>query len=674
LALPSHLLAWLVAGASIAAGIAAVVLLATRDIWDLPPGPQVLVDATVGMTSPAIALVILQGRRTGRGTRMLAWVLLGSGAAEAATALATAAALAATTSTASVEALVQLQSWLWVPGFMPLLTLLPLLYPDGLLRGLRWRLAAAAAGLGTVLFAAGVALHPETFHGKVDVTKPLVASTASEVLAPLGAVLLVPATGAAVVSLVLRLRRTEGLARRQVVVFLVAAGILLAVTALQGVIPAPADVLAQAAAVALLPAAIGVAVTRHRLYELDTAVCRALVAASLTVCLIGLYLSLLALVDVFGGGRSTFGLALAAALTGAVLQPMGRRLSAGVDRLYYGDRADPYLVTSGLASRLAAPGLDIGDVPHVVCKSVVESLRLGAAEVRVLVDGVERSLARAGGTEDAGRGQSEQFALRHRGETAGWLVVVPRPGESRVEPADRDLLAAIADLAAPAIDAIRLHQQLQRGRELLVSAHESERLRLRRELHDGLGATLAGLRLQVESAHAMLDGTPAGDLLAAAGASIRQAVGEVRAISEGLRPPGIDDLGLGSSLALLAERVERPGLDVEVRVDDMGALDPATEVAAYRIASEALANAVRHARASRIGLTVTVADELLRVAVVDDGVGLSARADDPGSGLGLSSMRVRAEEIGGRLELVSGPDGVGTSLVALLPRHVEAGR
>jgi signal transduction histidine kinase len=151
-------------------------------------------------------------------------------------------------------------------------------------------------------------------------------------------------------------------------------------------------------------------------------------------------------------------------------------------------------------------------------------------------------------------------------------------------------------------------------------------------------------------------------------------VGEVRAISEGLRPPGIDDLGLGSSLALLAERVERPGLDVEVRVDDMGALDPATEVAAYRIASEALANAVRHARASRIGLTVTVADELLRVAVVDDGVGLSARADDPGSGLGLSSMRVRAEEIGGWLELVSGPDGVGTSLVALLPRHVEARR
>ena len=148
---------------------------------------------------------------------------------------------------------------------------------------------------------------------------------------------------------------------------------------------------------------------------------------------------------------------------------------------------------------------------------------------------------------------------------------------------------------APALAALQLHRQLQHSREQLVTARESERLSLRRDLHDGLGATLAGLRLQVESAQALVD-EPAAGLLQRASDGVGQAVHEVRSLVDGLRPPGIDDLGLPTSLRLLGERVSTPDLQVRVLVDDDLRVGPAAEAATYRIVAEGLANVAKHAR------------------------------------------------------------------------------
>ena len=661
----------LVAALACGASVAAVAIMTIGDVWHLPPAPQLVVDATVGFVYPVIALVILLGRTPARGTRALAWVVLGAGLASALAVLTAALALVGSDQSDLVGILAQLQSWLWVPGFLPLLTWVALLYPDGLLPGRIWRVVAAAAGAGIVLLAVGVGLYPEDFQGAVPVAKPVTSEVAAPVLVVAAAVLLVPASIASVWSLVLKLRRSQGLRRRQVVVLLVAAGTLVAVTLAQGLLPSPADVLTQAAAVALVPIAIGVAVTRHRLYDLDTAVCRALVTASLAICLIGVYLSVFAVLQAVGNERSVLSAAVAAGATGALIHPLGRRLWAGADRLFYGDRADPYVVTSRLSSRLAAPGLDIAAVPEVVCQTVVSSLRLGAAEVWLLVDGEERRLAGVGDSSAAG----ERFAMRHRGETAGWLVVAPRPGEAVVTEQDADVLAGIADLVAPSIAALQLHQELQRSRELLVAARESERQRLRRELHDGVGATLAGLRLQVESAQALVADPTASALLAAAGGSVGHAVAEVRTISNGLRPPGIDDLGLARALELLAERHRTPGLAVEVAVDEVGELSAATEVAVYRIAAEALANVSRHAQATRLVLALTRDADSLALVVLDDGVGPDGGRDArPGSGLGIASMRQRAEEIGGSLTVRAIEPGPGTELRAVLPWTLEGPR
>ncbi|WP_456823618.1 histidine kinase [Cellulomonas sp. P5_E12] len=666
-----HRWASLVAALACGASVAAVALMTIGDVWHLPPAPQLVVDATVGFVYPVTALVILLGRAPARGTRALAWVMLGAGLASALAVLTAALALVASEPSDLVGILVQLQSWLWVPGFLPLVTWVPLLYPDGLLPGRIWRVVASAAGAGIVLLALAVGLYPEDFQGAVPIAKPVTNEGVAKVLAVAAAVLLVPATIASVWSLVLRLRRSQGLRRRQVVVLLVAAGTLVAATLAQGLLPSPVDVLVQAAAVALVPIAIGVAVTRHRLYDLDTAVCRALVTASLAICLIGVYLSVFAVLQAVGDERSALSAAVAAGVTGALIHPLGRRLWAGADRLFYGDRADPYAVTSRLSSRLAAPGLDIAAVPDVMCQSVVSSLRLGAAEVWLLVDGEERRLARAGDSSTSG----ERFAMRHRGETAGWLVVAPRPGEVVVTERDADILAGIADLVAPSIAALRLHQELQRSRELLVAAREAERQRLRRELHDGVGATLAGLRLQVESAQALVADPTASALLKAAGGSVGHAVAEVRTISNGLRPPGIDDLGLARALVLLAERHRTTGLAVEVAIDEVGEVGAATEVATYRIAAEALANVSGHAHANRIVLTLTRSADALALVVVDDGVGPDGGRDPrPGSGLGIASMRQRAEEIGGSLTVRAVDPGPGTELRAVLPSTLEGPR
>lgn len=650
--------------AVVASVVAAVVVLA-GDVWSLAPAPQVLVDAAVGVGFSVLAAVIALAEVT-PGARVLARVMLVSGVAAGLAGLCTALALVLPASSGWAPVLVQLQGWLWVPGFFPLLTLVPLLYPDGLLPGRFWRVAAWAAVVGIVLLTLGVGLYPEPFAGRVPVDKPVTSEVLARLFTVPGAALVAPSLAAGLVALGVRLFRARGVARQQVGVLLVPAALLLLVTLAQGAIPAPWNVLAQTVAVLLLPVAIGVAVTRHGLYDTDLAVRRGLLAASLAVCLAGLFISVLAVLRGVLGSESAVSAAVAAGATGLVLQPLAKRLSAGIDRLYYGDRADPYAVLSRLGEDLAA-GLDVAEIPSVVCRSVVSSLRLGGASVALDVDGDPREVARAGGVVGP---EAVGFELRHRGEVVGRLSVAPRAGERVVGARDAEILGRVADQVAPALAALQLHQELQRSRESLVNAREEERRRLRRELHDGLGATLAGVRLQVESAHRLVEQPTAAGLLGSTEAGLAQAVAEVRHICEGLRPPGVDDLGLARAIELAADRVRAPGLEVSVVTHHVPEVGPATEAAAYRIVTEALANVVRHSGARHVAVRLEGVRGVegdgrgLEVTVQDDGDGIP---DDAMAGVGLASMRRRAEELGGTFTVGSGAAGSGTCVRAVLP-------
>ncbi|MGN6243071.1 MAG: sensor histidine kinase [Motilibacteraceae bacterium] len=641
-----------------AAAVAAAVLAVTAaDGWDLPASADLPVDGAVGATYPAIAAAVLAG---GPAARRLGRLLLGCGLASALTVVLTALALLAPEADLPARLAGQGASFTWVFGIAPLLTLVPLIYPDGRLPGRRWSLAVAAAVAGTGLLAVAVALYPEPFRGRVELVKPFTSEPAARLLAPVGAVLVAAGGLAGFAALVLRLVRSRGLARRQVVVLLGAAALLLAELVVHPLLPSGAGTAAQALAVVLVPAGVAVALTRHRLYELDLALCRTLAGASLAACLAGAYLTaFVVLRSVLPG--STAAAALAAAGTGLLVQPLGARLAAGVDRLYYGERGDPYVLLSRLGAALRDVD-DVAAVPKLVSDVVSEGLRL--THVRLQPPGSPTPA-------DAGH----VVPLRHRGRVVAELVAAPREGEPLLDPRDRELLAALADQAAPAVAAARLVEDLRASRDALVRAREEERRRLRRELHDGIGPALAGVRLQVESAQDLVqeslgEASLPVRLLDSAVGGVRDAVDDVRRITDDLRPPALDELGLAGALRGLTARLSTPGLPVELAVPDEVSeveLPAAVEVACYRIVAEAVSNAVRHAGAGivRVRLGQVQGRQLLLV-VEDDGQGIVPDRARARTGLGLVTMRERAEELGGTLSIRSCP-GQGTTMEAVLP-------
>ena len=246
---------------------------------------------------------------------------------------------------------------------------------------------------------------------------------------------------------------------------------------------------------------------------------------------------------------------------------------------------------------------------------------------------------------------------------------------------DAAVLAALAEQAAVAVHTVVLARDVRRSRELAVSAREEERRRLYRDLHDGLGPALAALALQVETARDLVgvDADRAGRLLGQVGAHLKDTVGEVRTVVHGLRPPALEDLGLGDALRELGGRFGG-ALSIDTTVDVSGdsgtELPAAVEVAAYSITGEALTNVARHARAHAASVRLQREAGWLVVTVTDDGCGIPA---DARPGLGLVSMRRRAEELGGTLEVaargadqsVVGPGARGTVVTARLPLDVR---
>ena len=625
--------------------------------WDVDGARDLPVDMVIGATFPLCGLLVLAGAEA---VRRVAWVLLGCGLAGATAAAATAFSAYGHPSSPWTALAVQTQSWIWVGGFLPIVSVVPLLYPDGRLPSRRWRPVLLAGVTGTALLAAGSFWYPEPFAGPVVLDKPLTDRTLGQALFVAGTVVLVPQVLAALGGLVVRWRVAVGLRRRQLTVLLVAVAVVALELLAQPVLRWPVTTVVQAVAVALVPVAVTLAVTRHRLYDLDLALCRAVVVAALACCVAATYLALFTLLDAVLPAAAPSGGVVAAALTGLALQPLASQLARGVDRLYFGDRERPQEVVASLAGRLrgvVAPE----ELPATVCRTVVESLRLRGARLDLVVDGVRRTAAEVGHLDTGGH----QVDLVHRGEVVGHLAVAPREGERAVGPRDRELLELLGDHVAPALAALRLTVRLRRSREALVRAREEERRRVRRDLHDGVGAALAGVRLQLEAAQDRIGDPLAERLVGAAADAVAEAVEGIRHVTEDLRPPALDDLGLATCLRQLAARMSTPDLAVQVELEALPPLGAAVEVAVYRIAAEALTNARRHARARSLCLMVRPQPAgAVTVVVSDDGVGMPANVR-PGA-VGMESMRQRAEELGGSLVVESAPGR--TQVRAVLPR------
>jgi signal transduction histidine kinase len=252
------------------------------------------------------------------------------------------------------------------------------------------------------------------------------------------------------------------------------------------------------------------------------------------------------------------------------------------------------------------------------------------------------------------------FPLVFAGEIIGELAVEPRDVRT-LPPADRRLLSGIARQVAVAAHAVSLTAALLASRERLVAATEEERRRLRRDLHDGLGPGLAGLVLGLQRARTRVavDPDAAVEQLDRLTVQVQHAVAEVRRLVHGLRPPALDELGL---LGALDEQARVLGATtVTGRIDSE--LSAAVEVATYRIALEAMTNAARHAGARSCEVRIGDGGGVVNVEVDDDGIGLPPEYR---AGVGISSMRERATELGGRCT-VERREPAGTAVRATIP-------
>jgi signal transduction histidine kinase len=225
-------------------------------------------------------------------------------------------------------------------------------------------------------------------------------------------------------------------------------------------------------------------------------------------------------------------------------------------------------------------------------------------------------------------------------------------------------------VAAPI--AIVLHAQaltedLKASRERVIDAADEERTRLRRELHDSLGPLLTGAAFKADGIALAAQHRPerAESLALELAAQLRQSIEAVRQLAYGLRPAALDELGLVGALREEGSRFEPITVTVDAP-EFIPALPSSVEVAAYRIADEALANVVRHSDAKLASVRLTANDGILEVIITDDGSPTAPWSP----GLGLTSIQTRASEVGGACE--AGPTAQGGRVVAVLP--LRAGR
>jgi signal transduction histidine kinase len=244
------------------------------------------------------------------------------------------------------------------------------------------------------------------------------------------------------------------------------------------------------------------------------------------------------------------------------------------------------------------------------------------------------------------------------------LYLTDKVGADSFSDADEKLIVLLAAHAAIAIENARLYE---RSRELSVV---EERNRLARELHDSVTQQLFGVVLAAESAGELLargDGA-AGEELERVQALARGAMEELRSVVFELRPASLEAEGLASVLRKHVEVLRRiSGREIELRVGSPPSLGSVAAGQVFRIAQEALQNALRHADAGRIEVRLENGGGRVALSVADDGRGFDAAAPEVrGRRLGLTSMEERAAELGGRLTIASAP-GEGTTVRLEVP-------
>jgi two-component system, NarL family, sensor kinase len=420
------------------------------------------------------------------------------------------------------------------------------------------------------------------------------------------------------------------------------------------------------------PLALAVSILRYNLFEIDRLINRTIVYGLLTAGIAGVYLlvvgSLGALFHAWGNFYITL---LATALVAVLFQPARERLNRWVNHLMYGDRDEPFEVLARLGQRLDETGTLQDALPTLV-ETVAQALKLPYVSLSINTKKGQKTIASYGKPG----GNLATYPILNQGENLGLLEAALRSAEEPFIQEEERLLSSIARQAGTIVQRVQLTADLQASRQSLVAAQEEERRRLRRDLHDGLGPTLASHLLKIGAARSMLERDPTivDRFLGELEQETEDILSEVRRLVYNLRPPSLDQLGLLEAIRTLADQYkDLPESHSQLRIvfdlpEKIPELPAAVEVATYRIVQEALNNVIRHAHASCCEVRMWC-NESLHLNITDNGQGF--KINHP-PGIGLTTMRERASELGGALQVNEVNSG-GTCVKVSLPLEVYHG-
>jgi signal transduction histidine kinase len=534
-------------------------------------------------------------------------------------------------------------------------------FPDGRPPSRRWRPYGIAAALCFGGATALSLLSEERFDTPfADVASPLPQLSWSGVRAVLMLGALAGLLGG-VLAVRTRFRRSSGVERLQLKWLVYAAALVPAVVAvcvLEGAIfggNGKATEIAMAIALTAVPVAIGIAVMRYRLYEIDRLINRTLVYGGLSVGLVAVFAAVSLAVGVAIGSGSTLPTAAGTLAVALLFGPLRSRMQQLVDRRFAPARYRGLRTVERYLEDLRA-----GREPPEATGAMLAAA-LGDPGLQLLF-----WLPEAGAHVDAaGRVVEPEASDRARTPVRRGSFPLATVVHDRALADQPDVLESVIERAGLAIEIARLRVEVRRqlaeveaSRTRIVTAGYEERRRLERDLHDGAQQRLVSIGLALRHLQGQLPAaSPYAQALDDTVAELARAIEELRELARGVRPAGLDD-GLASALRELAAR-SRLRTSVEATDDRF---DDRLETAAYFVASEALANAGKHAQASRVAVSAARRNGSLVVCVRDDGVGGAVAS----GGSGLTGISDRVAALGGRLTVVS-PPGEGTIITAELP-------
>jgi signal transduction histidine kinase len=441
-----------------------------------------------------------------------------------------------------------------------------------------------------------------------------------------------------------------------------------------------------------IPIAVGVAILKYHLYDIDVVISKTLVygalAAFITIVYVAIVVGLGALIG--SGAQNNPALAIAAtAIVAVAFQPVRERVQRFANRLVYGERATPYQVLAEFSERVAGTYATEDVLPRTA-RVLAEGTGAARSEIWLRI-GQSLQLAAAWPQMNGGpaarvpmlsdglpvlEGVDRAVPVRHGDEMLG-VIAVRKPAGEPLSPAEGRLLDDLAAQAGLVLSNVRLTAELEArldriagqaaelrtSRQRIVTAQDAERQRLERNIHDGAQQHLVALAVKLRLTKGLIrkDPTKARAMLTEIQQETGDAIDTLTDLSRGIYPAFLEEQGIAAALAAQYTRSTMP---VSLSSDGVHRYPIETEAAVYFCCLEALQNAAKYAGAGSVRIELREVDSGVEFEVRDDGIGFDPAATPRGTG--LNSMADRLSVLGGDVKIESEP-GKGTTVHGRLP-------